>query len=107
MSKVESSGCCVHIIPWVVAGVADQLCVDGMCLFLPFIFLIIFLKMENENGFTLLVLFLHLNKNVLWCYKDYQNAVLLIMVSRMSVSLKMVSVAAMSKKNSMQISFVF
>lgn len=59
--------------------------------------------MEKENGFALLRLFPHCNKDVLLRNRDYQSTVLLIMVTSVSMSLKMVSVAATSKQDSMQI----
>lgn len=61
--------------------------------------------MGKQNAFPLLALFPHL-RHILLCCSDNQNSVLVIMVTSVSPSLKMVSVAATSKQDSMQISFM-
>lgn len=61
--------------------------------------------MGKQNAFALLVLFPH-RKHILLCYRDNENSVLVIMVTSVSLSLEMVSVAATSKQDSMQISFM-
>lgn len=73
--------------------------------YFPTNFPAIFLQMGKQNVLTLLVLFPHL-EHILLCYRDNENSVVVIMVTSVSLSLKMVSVAATSKQDSMQISFM-
>lgn len=90
MLRPPSSSSCVAAQPHGAA----------LCLFLPPTFLF----SCKQNAFALLVLFPVLT-NILLCHRDYQNSVLLVMVTSVFVSLEMGSVAAITKQDSVQISF--